>query len=256
MTSIQIKNLCWVFFFGLAACTSPPTATIPPSPQPVHVAISPFLEPVRDALHACAVSLPQTALFVDVVPQNSQEFNTSEVVIWWGNKPSEVDLAFQIAEESLVVIVNPDNKNFQMSTSELQGLFNGHIEHWTDISILDEDVAVWIFPESSFPSELFNLAILEGQQYSRLAHLAPSPGPMVAEVKDEPGAIGFIPHAWLSAEVAQVTIEPESQTTLNQPVLALVNSEPSAGIRDLLACLQSGVGQGLLADKYSFNRTQ
>jgi hypothetical protein len=253
MNPTRIKNLYWLLLFGLTACTSPPTATLPPSPQPVRVVISPFLEPVREALHVCALSLPEIALFVDVVPQNSLKFNASDIVIWWGDKPGEVDLAYQIAEERLIVIVNLDNKNTQMSTSELQGLFNGRIEHWTEISILDEDVAVWIFPEASFPSELFNLTLLGVQKYSRLAHIAPSPGPMLAEVRDEPGAIGFIPRTWLSAEVAQVDIEPELQTALNRPILALVNSEPTSGIRNLLACLQSGDGQEILAARYSLD---
>ncbi|MGW8143105.1 MAG: hypothetical protein ACWGN2_01845, partial [Anaerolineales bacterium] len=115
------------------------------------------------------------------------------------------------------------------------------------------DVEVWIFPEASFPSELFNLTLLGDQLYSRLAHIAPSPGPMLAEIRDEPGAIGFIPHAWLSAEVAQVNMEPELQSALNRPILALVNSEPNSGIRNLLACLQSGDGQEILAAKYSLD---
>lgn len=245
-----VQSLCLALLFGVTSCTAPPTATTPPSPQPIKVSISPFLEPVRDALHTCAVSLTGIALIVDVVPQNFQDFNTSDIVIWWGDKPDGADFAFQIGEESLTVIVHPGNTNNEISASELQALFNGRVEHWSEISIFDEDVAVWLYPESSYPSEIFKLGVLDGQNYSRLAHLVPSPGPMVMEISTDPGAIGFIPQAWLTNEVFQVNLDPELSTPLNRPILAVTNSEPHSGVKDLLACLQSGDGQRILSAVY------
>jgi hypothetical protein len=250
MTWAKVQILFLVLLFGLVSCSAPPKATTPPSPQPIRVSISPFLEPVREAIHLCTVSQPDIALIVDVVPQDFQEFNTSDIVFWWGDKPDEVDSAFQIAEESLVVIVHPDNTNTTLSASELQALFNGRIEHWTDFSILDEEVTVWLYPEGSYTSEMFKFVVLEDQEFSRLANLAPSPTPMLAEISTDPGAIGFVPRAWLSAEVSQVNIDPATQAALNRPILALTNSEPHSGVREMLACLQSGTGQEILAAKY------
>jgi hypothetical protein len=239
-----------ILLIGLISCSTPPTATIPPSPQPIKVSISPVLEPVREVLHTCAVSLPGIALIVEVIPQSAQGFNTSDLVLWWGNKPDGVGFAFQLAEDELVVIVNNDNPNAELSANELVGLFNGRVEHWTDISIFDELVSVWIYPEGSFLSEVFKLVILGDQGYSRLANLAPSPGPMVEEVGNDPGAIGYVSRAWLSTNVTQVTIDPDAQISLRRPILALMKSEPKAGVRDLMACLQTGDGQKKLKEIY------
>jgi phosphate transport system substrate-binding protein len=202
-------------------------------------------------LHTCAVSLPGIALIVDVVPESAQDFTTSDLVLWWGNKPEEVRFAFQIAEDELVVIINVDNPNTALSTKELVGLFNGRINHWTDISIFAEKLAVWIYPEGSHLSGIFNSGVLSDQGYSRLANLAPSPGPMLEEVSTDPGAIGFVSRAWLLPKVSQSEIDPDLQIALRRPILALVNSEPQSGVRDLLACLQTGEGQKVLKAIYS-----
>jgi ABC-type phosphate transport system substrate-binding protein len=208
------------------------------------------LEPIRDALHACAVSLPGIALIVDVVPESAYDFNSSDMLLWWGNKPDDASFAFHIAEDELLVIVNPDNLNTEFTSSELRALFSGRIEHWTEFSIYDEQVSVWIYPEGSILSEVFKSAVLGDRGYSRLSNLAPSPGPMLEEINADPGAIAFIPRAWSSKDIAPAEIDLELQTSLHRPVLALLNSEPHTGVRQLLACLQTGDGQEILKAKY------
>lgn len=245
------SSFFFVLYLGLSACSSPTTATIPPSPQPVHVSFSPALEPVRDALYACAISLPEIALFVEIIPEPAQDFKSSDLVLWWGDKPDEVDFAFPIAEDELVLIVHTDNLNTELSLSELRALFSGRVEHWSEISIYDQPVSVWVSPENSHLSEIFKSAILDDLRYTRLAYLAPSPAPMLESIAADPGGIGFIPLSWLSSEVSTIQIDPDSQLRLRKPILALVNSEPQAGLRELIACLQSGEGQVYLLDKLS-----
>ena len=250
----KLKRLCFiVIYLGLTSCSSPPTATIPPSPQPIRVSFSPALEPVRAALHACATSLPEIALFVDVIPESAQDFKTSDLILWWGDKPDEVEIAFPIAEDEFVVIVHQDNSNTEFSSSELRALFNGRVEHWSDISPYDQPVSVWVLQEESYLSEVFKSIVLGEQRYTPLAYLAPSPGPMLESVAAEPGGIGFVPRSWLSTDVSASQIETDLQIALRKPVLALVNAEPHAGLRELISCMQSGEGQGFLLDKFSPN---
>lgn len=245
---IQISQLFLLLL--LVACSPPPTATIPPSPQAVRVAISPVLEPVRDALNACAGALTGVVLIVDVVPESVFDFDSSDMVLWWGNKPDDVNFAFQIAEDELLVIVNPENLNTEVSASELGALFNGRIENWSEISIFDQQVSVWVYPEDSILSEVFKSAVLGDQGFSRLSHLAPSPGPMVEAISSDPGAIGFIPRAWFPNVVSRAEVDPDLQIAFRRPVLALLNSEPQSGVREFLACIQSGDGQEILKEKY------
>lgn len=235
----------------VAACSAPPTATIPPSPQPIYVSLAPSLESVRDALHTCANILPDIALFVETVPASAPDFKSYDLNIWWGDKPEDVDHAFPLGEDELVVIVNRDNPNIELRTSELAALFNGRVEDWTDISLYDQPVSVWTYPPENKMSDVFKSAILGSQSFSLLAHLAPSPQAMLEAVAGDPGGIGYVFKSWLPAKVSPSQIEPEIQNSLRKPILALVNTEPQSNLHDLLSCLQTGEGHKQLSEYYS-----
>lgn len=254
MTRTAKRSVVLLLIPWLAACSTPPTATIPPSPQPVSVSFSPSLEPVRDALNACANSLPEIALFVEKVPAPAQDFKTNDLIIWWGEKPEDMNYAFPLAEDELVVIINPENPNTALSGSELNALFNGRVENWSDISIYNRPVSVWIYPPDNKLSVAFKSGILSAQRFSRLAYLAPTPQAMLEAVAGDPGGIGYVPRSWLTPKVSRSSIDPNLQIALRKPILALVNSDPQGNLLALLSCLQTGVGQERLLDHYSPTR--
>ena len=250
MTRTVERSVLLLLILWVAACGAPPTATIPPSPQPVSVSFSPSMEPVRDALHTCANTLPEIALFVEKTPASAQDFETIDMIIWWGEKPEEMDYAFSLAEDELVVIINPENPNSALSASELNALFNGRVEHWSDISTYNQPVSVWIYPPDNKLSVAFKSGILSAPRFSLLAYLAPTPQAMLEAVAGDPGGIGYVPRSWLTPKVSRSSIDPNLQITLRKPILALVNSEPQDNILALLSCLQTGVGQERLLDHY------
>lgn len=245
-----IASLLSAAVLGLTACRGVPTATIPPSPEPVHVAYSPYLAGIQDALHACALSVQEMAIFFQQQPSASQDFDAQDLVIWWGEAPTEISFAYPLGEDELVVIVNPSNPKSQLNHSELEALFSGSIENWTEIGTLDQPVNLWLFPEGNRLGERFKEAVLEDQRYSRLAWVAPSSQAMLEAVADDPGALGFLPRSWLSPQVKQVQIDPDLQDSLHAPLLAITGTEPGGGLNALLACLQSGAGQTVLAQHY------
>ena len=235
----------------MVACSANSTATIPPSPQPINITISPSLEPSRNALHICAKNLPNIALFVEKMPVSSQDFRSFDLILWWGEMTGEVRHAFPLGEDELVVIINQDNPNVELSTGELIALFNGRVNDWTDISLYNQPVSVWTYPPENEMSDAIRSAILNEQTFSRLAHLAPSPQAMLEAITNDPGGIGYVPKSWLPAEVSPSLIEPEIQIALRKPILALANSEPHGNLHDLLNCLQDGEGQKQLNEYYS-----
>lgn len=254
MTHTIKRSVFLLLIYWLPACSAPPTATIPPSPQPFSVSFSPALEPVREALNACANSLPEIALFVEKVPAPAQNFETNDLIIWWGEKPEDINYAFPLAEDELVVIINSENPNTALSASELNALFNGRVEHWSDISIYNQPVTVSIYPPDNKLSVAFKSAILSANRFSRLAHLAPTSQAMLEAVAGDPGGIGYVPRSWLTPKVSRSNLDPNLQIILRKPLLAMVNSEPQGNLLALLSCLQSGVGQERLLDHYSPTR--
>lgn len=234
----------------LAGCNPPATATIPPPPVPLSISYSPYLAHIQDALHACALSLPESAIFFDQTPGAEQDFMEHDLVIWWGDKPAAVEYAYPLNQDELVVIANPENPKQELSQQELIALFSGRIERWTEIGTLDQKTAIWIYPEGNLLSEVFKFEVLAGRGYTSLASVAPSPQAMLQAVESTPGAIGFLPRAWISREVSVIEIDAALQSTINKPLLALTKTEPEAELQALLACLQTGAGQAILAEDY------
>lgn len=235
----------------LAACSPPPTATIPPSPVPIQVSYSPYLAGIQEALHACTLENPQLAIFFEQVAGAQQEFEDSDLVIWWGDKPEQVESAYQLGVDELVVISHPDNPKSSINREQVIALFSGRIKSWNEIGLLEEQVEVWVFPEENLMTLNFKEMVLNNQRITRLAHLAPASRAMLDAVSDEPGAIGFLPRSWLAPQVKEIEIEPGTFGSVSKPLLALASADPPEGVDRLIACLQSGAGQEILSAYYT-----
>ena len=234
-----------------SACSPPPTATIPPSPQPVLVAYSPSLENIEEALHVCANNHSEFALIVEKKPFNSIQFDDSDLTIWWGEKPDQVTFAYPLAQDELVIILNQANPNQNLATNELLALFGGRVLNWDEISTFQHEVSSWIYPPENELRETFQENIMGDIKFTPLSYLAPNPQAMLEAVARDPGAIGFLPRSWLNQEVLQSQFDPDLQAALNKPVLALTGTKPQGGTLTLINCLQKGLGQETLLKYFS-----
>lgn len=240
-----------LFCLLITACSLSPTATLPPSPQPVSIAFSSSLQPAVEALHTCANDHPEMALTLDKRPVSSFDLKANDLNLWWGEKPAEVSYAYPLAQDELVVILNQANPNEDLSSNELRALFSGRIQDWDEISTYQNPVAVWIHPEGNELQTTIQESALGVHRFSPLAFLAPSPQAMIEAIANDPGGIGFLPRSWLTPEIIPSQIDPSIQTSLSKPVLALLRSEPQDVSLILLDCLQNGVGRTALLDYYS-----
>lgn len=236
--------------FVATGCSTPQTATIPPSPQPVQVLLPSSLEPVRGALNKCAQEIPEIALIIDT-RSSIDDLTGENIAIWWGDKPPQVNEAFPLANDELLVILNRENPTTELTPNQLTNLFNGRVERWAEINDYQQTVSVWTYPSGNQLALAFQSAVLGESSYSLLSFFAPSPREMLAAVKEDPGAIGFIPHSWLTSEVSAIEVDPESRVGLTKPLLALTLAQPRAAVLILIDCLQTGVGQATLLEKFS-----
>jgi hypothetical protein len=245
------KSLLLLACLAIAACSAPVTATVPPSPLPVRVAYSSTLGIVEDALHICANDHPEIALIVDKRPVSSIDIKDNDITLWWGEKPAQVPFAYPIAQDELVVILNQANPNSNLSTKELLALYSGKVHNWDEISTFQPTVSVWSYPQGNELRRIFDENILGYQRLTPLAFLAPNPQAMLEAVASDPGAIGFIPLAWLNRDVNLTRIDQDLQNTIDKSVLALTYTKPQSGSLILLDCLQNGVGQAALLEHFS-----
>lgn len=199
----------------------------------------------------CAGQLDHTAVFIDSIPASVQDYKSGDLIIWWGEKPEEIEYAYPLAEDELVIIINPENPNKELKATEVKSIFSGRIEAWSQISIYNQPISVWIFPPGNDISETFRSAILDIQPYGRLARLALTPQAMVEAIAADAGGIGYLPRSWLQPNVSASMIDENLQMILRKPVLALAAEKPQGEVLELLSCLQSGAGQEKLMESFS-----
>jgi hypothetical protein len=239
-----------IIFVALSACGRVQTATSQPTPQVVTVAHTPPLRPVREALHDCAITIPEIAL---VVNETSFPFlleESADLYLWFGEPPETFHFVYSLANEQIVVIVHPINPIEGLDSSNLQAIFTGQTRHWLEVSVLDNEIEVWIYPMGDEFQLLFDAIVVNNEPFTSWAWLAPDPHAMLEVISDNPSAIGFLPQAWLTEKIKIVEVDSELHSALNQPILALSNTEPQGGVRALLYCLQNETGQSTLSMRY------
>lgn len=235
----------------LAACVSAQLATIPPSPQPIQINIPPFLTPITNALHSCAEEHEEFALLLNSSSASQLDIGAENLSFWFGENSDLGSYAIPVALDELNIIVHPENPTDSLSLEQIQAIFSGQVENWSDISDYQESIVLWIYPVGSYLGQIFQSELFGGHRFSPMAHIAPSPESMVTAIANEPGAIGFVLRSWSQDNVTGVQVQSDTNLDLQKPILAITNSEPEGGLRILMACLQSGVGQSSLLQYYS-----
>jgi hypothetical protein len=235
----------------LAACESAQLATVPPSPQPIQIMIPPFLTPITNGVHACAEENDQIAILLNTSSSSQQDIGAENLSIWWGENHDLGSYAIPIAQDELNIIIHPDNPNNMLSLEQIRAIFSGQVENWSNISDYQTPIEIWIYPEGNDLDQIFHTELFAGSRFSTLAHIAPTSESMVTAIANNKGAIGFALQSWLEDNVTRVQIKTDTELDLQKPILAITTSEPQEGLRTLMACLQSGVGQSSLLQYYS-----
>jgi hypothetical protein len=214
----------------LSACngtTEPQTA--------LRIVISPAAHPVSPAVLTCAPASEDISVSINSYYPGSFALADYDIFIRLGEPDDEAAFVAQIAIEEIVAIANSGLGLEQLTRSEAADLFSGRTGTST----------IWVGPESDEARQFFTAEVLLGSPVSSFASLAASPEQMLAQVAADPNAVGILATAWVDGSVS--TIDLGIQT----PVLAMSATEPTGAASDLIACLQGGIGQTILSEKYS-----
>ena len=230
----------------LSAC-QPEIQTAPPVPSISiwQVQYTPATAWLTPYFQTCAGDQPGVNLVVSEHPAQALDVQTADFSFEWGERTNPPPFAAVIGQDQLAVVVNPSNPISSLTVSEIQGLFSGKDESWSQLIKLkcpscrsDFEGAIKAFVYAPM-GEMQSAAdwILPGSE----AILAPNPAAVVAAIASERYSIGFIPARWLNADVKQVVIEDAKPELLNHPVLAMAPAEPGGVRRAWLLCLQEQI---------------
>ena len=147
-------------------------------------------------------------------------------------KPEELDAAkkaglnpqeFVIARDAIAVIVNPENPVEHLTINQLSAIYRGDISNWKEVGGEDRPI-VRLSRETNSGTHVFFLekVVRLGDSkdktiFSADTLLLPSSEGIIAEVRDNPNAIGYDGLGYVTSEVKVLAIS--DQSTPDQYVL-------------------------------------
>lgn len=172
---------------------------------------------------------------------------------------------YVVARDGIAVVVHPENPLTQLSLDQLRRMFTGQIRNWHEVGGVQHDIFVLARTASSGTSALFRHRVLAGENYGESVQQMPTNTAIVAEVTNQPAAIGYSGLEAVQAAHGRVKVVALQATSNSLPVFptrAAIRSgsyplaralhfytagEPSGQVRDFIDFCRGPQGQKLVA---------
>lgn len=174
-----------------------------------------------------------------------------------------------IARDAVAVIVNPTNPIDHLTLQQVSDIYQGKYENWQELGGEDRPI-VRVSRETNSGTHVYFLETvlrLGDQENKALFHpntlLLPSSEGIIAEVRDNPNAIGYDGLGYVTPEVKVLGIEssPEKPTVfpsiesvsqgtypIARDLYVYTNGEPDGAIKDYLDWILSAPGQNIVTE--------
>ena len=182
-----------------------------------------------------------------------------------GVDPREIE----IARDAIGVIVNPGNPVQQLTLQQISDIYSGKITNWKEVGGEDRPI-VLLSRESNSGTHVFFLAnvVRLGDSknktlFSQDTLLLPSSEGIMAEVRQNPNAIGYDGLGYITPDVKTVAVAPKagnayvnpSVETVNngtypiaRPLFMYTNGEPQGDVKTYLSWILGPEGQKIVGD--------
>ena len=208
---VNLQTIFLLFAFVLSACE---TATPTVEPQVVDVYATSAAQPWLTELYACAADSGA------VLKVNAE---SPEIYLQVGEPDALVSSAYQIGEEEILIVAQPESSVQDLTLAEAQDLF----------AQANPSAQVWVYPSDADMQRVFDQLVMQGRSVSSSARIAVSVQNMSDVLKSDPAAIGILPRHSVTGDLREVY----SAGTV--PVLAVTRSVPQGVVADLISCLQN-----------------
>ena len=174
-----------------------------------------------------------------------------------------------VARDAIAVIVNLENPVQELTLQQVSDIYSGKIENWKDLGGDDHPI-VRLSRETNSGTHVYFLeaVIRQGNRedktlFSRDTLLLPSSEGIIAEVRDNPNAIGYDGLGYITPEVKVLAIAKDEANGYVMPSVETVNldlypvtrdlymytnGEPQGLIEEYLAWIYSPSGQQIVED--------
>lgn len=229
-----MKNILITLLVFLTACTSPST---PPAPHLIKIQHTSSTQAWLPELFSCE---SKADVAISIETRAADFFDSSSQLSMRLGEPDEISThaAYEIGTEEIVVVIHPENPLQSLTLSDLRAIFSGEIQNWADLGGDDIPIQAWTFSPGEDIRKIFDSIVMLQQPISSQARLAVSADSMVAGVGFDPGAIGFLPHSLVNADIHIAYIE-DMPSSIIAPVLVLTSPDADQTAITLVSCMQN-----------------
>ncbi len=176
---------------------------------------------------------------------------------------------FVVARDAIAVIVNPENPVNQLTLQQISDIYSGKINNWLEVGGEDRPI-VRLSRETNSGTHVYFLEVVLrlGQEDNKTLFavntlLLPSSEGIIAEVSDNPNAIGYDGLGYVTTEVKMIAVAREdggpyvlpSAETVNDGEYAIARdlymytaSEPTGAVKQYLDWIMSPEAQEIVTD--------
>jgi len=236
-------TLLSVFLIG--GCQSEDVFSLPVKPKPYLIGLPADLsnQQVSSILN-CAKTMPdgsiQTTIYTKTYPDPT-DFN---LLIWQGNPAfypalnTDAINSFVIGIEEIVVIVSPENYLTSLSLTDLQSIFAGKIQDWSEIpqSGLSEPIELWVFYDTHPLRLIFDDVLFRNLTISTSALIMPSQAEANSLIEENANILSYIGKSQVSpnSRILPVSGVPETPSI---SLLVIIQDIEESRISPVLDCL-------------------
>jgi hypothetical protein len=168
--------------------------------------------------------------------------------------------AAPIGQDGIAVIVSPDVNIQSLSLDQLRGIYQGHIDSWSEVGGAYQPITVFSREDGSGIRAEFERMVMGFRPVSRNARIAASSELMIQNILNTHGGIGYVSMGFLQDRMTPIQIEtivPTPNTVamnlypLRMTLYIAGLREPEGGIRAFVAWMQGQVGQGEIGRRYA-----
>jgi phosphate transport system substrate-binding protein len=158
-----------------------------------------------------------------------------------------------VARDAIAVIVNPENPIQKLTLQQVSDIYAGRISNWKELGGDDRPIVKLSRETNSgthvyFLESVIRLGSKEDKTiFSADTLLLPSSEGIIAEVRDNPNAIGYDGLGYITPEVKVIAIAKDASSDYVLPSVETVNQNQYAVARDLYM-YTNGEPQGLIKD--------
>jgi phosphate transport system substrate-binding protein len=176
---------------------------------------------------------------------------------------------YVIARDAIAVIVNPENPVTQLTLQQISDIYSGEISNWKEVGGEDRPIVRLSRETNSGTHVYFLETVLRlGQEdnktlFSRDTLLLPSSEGIIAEVRQNPNAIGYDGLGYVPHDLRVIAIAEAEGNPYVRPMVSTVNDmsypiardlymytagEPTGAVKDYLDWILSSEAQDIVAE--------